>query len=200
MDIFVINLDERTDRWDRIQKDFGKMFNLVRVSAIKHENGWIGCLLSHKKCVQYAKDNNMKYIIVVEDDCDPLDNIDKKLLKLKEEIFDVRSDWDIYIGSSTKTSSRRIEKYVHDIDEVYKINWTRSAFFIIYNYTSYDFFLNSDNNLPIDVVWYEKLKCIMSIPFICSIHNGFSNIAKTYTNVRNIVELNEKKLLNIILK
>lgn len=47
IDIYVINLDERTDRLKRIYQDF-KNFNLIRVSAVKHANGHIGCLLSHQ--------------------------------------------------------------------------------------------------------------------------------------------------------
>lgn len=35
-DIFVINLLERTDRFDEIKKIF-KNFNLIRINAIKHD-------------------------------------------------------------------------------------------------------------------------------------------------------------------
>jgi hypothetical protein len=40
------------------------------VEGIKNENSDLGCQLSHKKCVQMAKDAGWPYIIVLEDDCD----------------------------------------------------------------------------------------------------------------------------------
>ena len=52
-----------------IIKTFGNDFNLIRVDAIKHTNGHIGCFLSHKKCLQIAKELGLKNIIVMEDDC-----------------------------------------------------------------------------------------------------------------------------------
>jgi GR25 family glycosyltransferase involved in LPS biosynthesis len=39
-----------------------------RFSAIKLENGAIGCSMSHLKCLQTARDNNWSYVMIVEDD------------------------------------------------------------------------------------------------------------------------------------
>ena len=51
---FVINLDERTDRWENIQQTFN-FFNLQRIEAVKYTPGWFGCLQSHIKCLHEAK-------------------------------------------------------------------------------------------------------------------------------------------------
>ena len=69
LDIYVINLSERTDRWEQIITELGTDFNLIRVNAVKHEIGTIGCFMSHQKCIQIAKDNGLSSIIVAEDDC-----------------------------------------------------------------------------------------------------------------------------------
>ena len=44
--IFYI-LDERKDRRDHMEKIL-EGYNYERVSAIKHEDGYIGCALSHR--------------------------------------------------------------------------------------------------------------------------------------------------------
>lgn len=75
IDLYVINLDKRSDRWEKINHIF-KNFNLVRVSAVEHNEGYIGCFMSHQKCLRYAKEHNMDYIIVLEDDCIPFETIE----------------------------------------------------------------------------------------------------------------------------
>ena len=67
-DIYVINLEERTDRWDNITKIF-KNFNLIKLNAIKHKKGAIGCFLSHQECLKIAKLKKLQNIFVIEDDC-----------------------------------------------------------------------------------------------------------------------------------
>jgi uncharacterized membrane protein YkvI len=50
---YVINLDERRDRWKQIQNSFaGSSIKLNRISAVKHNNGHIGCGLSFMKIVK----------------------------------------------------------------------------------------------------------------------------------------------------
>lgn len=198
IDIYVINLDERDDRWNKIKNTFENYFNLIRVSAIKHKDGWIGCLLSHKKCIQIAKDNNMKYIIVMEDDCDIADDFLKRLSKIKEEIFDVKDDWDMFLGGGAKTSIKYIEKYDSNHNDIYKVIRSHCTYMICYNHTSYDFILNSDNSEPIDVLWHKKIKCIMSVPFMFYPYNNVSNISNIYADILRNIKENEKKLLNHI--
>ena len=84
IDIYVINLKERADRYAKIKTKFNfKSINLIFIEAIKNENGAIGCFLSHKKCIQYAKTSNMDKIIVIEDDCLPIGNdFEKRLLDI----------------------------------------------------------------------------------------------------------------------
>ena len=64
---YVINLDERNDRWEQIQNSF-KQYNihLERISAIRDPVGWKGCGYSHMKVIKMAKEQNLqsKQIIV----------------------------------------------------------------------------------------------------------------------------------------
>ena len=66
---FVINLDDRTDRWDAIQKlCSGAGLTPRRISAVRATPGWIGCTYSHMKCMQIAKEEQLPWVLILEDD------------------------------------------------------------------------------------------------------------------------------------
>lgn len=214
MEIYVINLKERKDRWKNIRRMFGKHKNikLVRVDAIKHENGTIGCFLSHKKCLEIAKNNKMKNIIVIEDDCIYPKNSDiniffETLIKIKN-FLDNYNKWDIFLGGCNKTNTKNIiQKIENNIEnhDILEINKATTTHFMIYNSTSYDFFLdidvenNKDKNnkiIPIDRVWYNKMRAITIIPFIAFQKKGYSDLTKTKTNYNNKMKNTESILLN----
>ena len=62
-EIYVINLEERTDRWEQMKKLYPE-FDLIRVDAVKHEKEAVGCFLSHKKCIQIAKEKGFQVIFI----------------------------------------------------------------------------------------------------------------------------------------
>ena len=67
--IYYINLDHRIDRKKHIEKQLDDLeWKYTRFSAIKHEIGAIGCSMSHLKLLEYAKENNLDYIVIIEDD------------------------------------------------------------------------------------------------------------------------------------
>ena len=170
IDIYVINLKERADRYAKIKTKFNfKSINLIFIEAIKNENGAIGCFLSHKKCIQYAKTSNMDKIIVIEDDCLPIGNdFEKRLLDIKLYL-DNHLDWDIFLGGVNGTRQEHFEKgiKVNNNENLIKIKSGACAHFIIYNHTSYDFFLGQDENKNVvDKCWENKLKAFTCYPFL----------------------------------
>ena len=198
-DIYVINLESRKDRFEYIQQKFGNDFNIIRIDAIFDKEGWKGCLKSHLKCVSIAKENNMKYIIVMEDDCEPMDiNWKQRLIEFKENLFDKRDDWDIFLGGSAKTWTTRISKFDYSNDNIYKVNFSHNTHMIVYNHTSYDFFLNASHELPIDVLWHKKIRCLIPLPFMFSCQSGYSNIGKTYSNIKKLILDNQNKLIEYV--
>ena len=70
--ILYINLDSRKDRLSSITNEVKKIdpegLKTTRISAIKHEQGAIGCGLSHIKALELAKEKDYENIIVLEDD------------------------------------------------------------------------------------------------------------------------------------
>jgi len=111
--IYCINLDKRTDRWNEVQAQFKK--HGIEVERFSAENGntmgWkkdkytlkpgafngvAGCIASHIKLYKIAKENNYKNILIIEDDCDFIDDLNEKFSKLIKE---VPEDWDLlYLG------------------------------------------------------------------------------------------------------
>ena len=71
---FYINLDHRVDRKEHVESELSKIgIKAERFSAIKMENGAIGCSMSHLKILQNAFKNKMEHVLIVEDDITFLD-------------------------------------------------------------------------------------------------------------------------------
>ena len=199
--IYVINLDKRPDKMEHINNMFEKYFKINRIDAVYREEGWRGCLLSHIKCIKYAKENNLKYIMVMEDDCvDMCPNWYERIMKIKKEVFDKKNDWDIFLGGSLLTQLDNISKYDFEYDNIYNISNSTNTHFIVYNHTSYDYILQRANfsGGPIDVLWWYNLKCLMPVPFIFKSAPSISDIAGRYVDHTDMINNNEKKLLTYI--
>ena len=186
MDIYVINLKERIDRLEYIKKTFKsfKNININIIDAIKHEKGSIGCFLSHKKCINIAKEKKMKYIIVMEDDCAPSDNFEIRLINIINYL-EKNDDWDIFLGGITGHIKNKIIKNVSIDDQTTLVYLAKgkTTHFIVYNMKCYDFFLNCDeNNLPIDLCWHNNLIAVVSYPFLAKQLTAFSTIENKTIN------------------
>ena len=120
--IICINLDRRPDRWREVQAQFKKAgISAQRFSAIdgnprgyahvkddptgkrsindiKHNSfgGVAGCIASHTDIWKMAKKNKWKNVLIIEDDCDFIDELQQRFT---ERINQVPSDWDLlYFG------------------------------------------------------------------------------------------------------
>jgi len=100
---YVINLDDRKDRWDHIQKEFEniKSVELVRFPALKGEPGIIYCAKSHHKLLeQVFEDPEVENVLVLEDDVKLLrpETFDEEWSKIKERLDNNTDDWDVFNG------------------------------------------------------------------------------------------------------
>jgi hypothetical protein len=201
-DIYVINLEERVDRFNHIKEIF-KDFNLIRINAIKHNNGAIGCFLSHLECIKIAKQNNMKNIFVIEDDCIPYyieTNFVERICEIKK-ILDIYDNWDIFLGGPTKVYSYDVINMLNINEQNFVKTKTGSAMHMIcYNESSYDFFLslNPLDNIPIDKCWHNKLVAIIPVPFMAEQIDGYSDIVKLHKSYRNRTMSSNNSLVKYI--
>jgi glycosyl transferase family 25 len=67
--IFYINLESRLDRRIHVENQMKNVgLKAVRFNAIKHEDGAIGCSMSHLELLKMAKNENLDHILIMEDD------------------------------------------------------------------------------------------------------------------------------------
>ena len=64
--VICINLSTRLDRRQKVTSDFPYKFTFF--NATPHENPEKGCSESHLSVIKYAKENNYKNIMIIEDD------------------------------------------------------------------------------------------------------------------------------------
>lgn len=121
--IFVINLDERTDRWEEMEKQFQSLGidNYERFSAIKYndisdvppemystlhytpyasdpnyQKSAVGCKMSHYNIVKISKEQGYERILILEDDVKIVDNFRSTLEPAASEV-----EWDmLYLGAT----------------------------------------------------------------------------------------------------
>lgn len=125
---YVINLIERGERWDKINNLFKKSkIHLFRAPAIKNTNGHLGCGLSFVKIVKYAKENNLKTVLIFEDDNMPLDNFENRWFTIKNWLDNNLDKWEIFNGGARFMDWLYYNKKIpnpddYDVEIVYKIN------------------------------------------------------------------------------
>lgn len=70
--IFIINLEERQDRWIDIMVEMEEfqvpLDRIERFNAIKHEKGFMGCTMSHHGCLKIARERGYHTVLILEDD------------------------------------------------------------------------------------------------------------------------------------
>lgn len=195
IDIYIINLKKRNDRLVKIKKEFSN-YNLNIIEAIENESGWIGCFESHKKCIKIAKEKQLEYIIVIEDDCIKKQNFDKNLQIILDYLN--KNMWDIFLGGVTKVWEYKNLITLNTDINLINILEGKTSHFVIYNSSSYDYFLNKEVNMPIDKCWHNNLNAITSIPFIAIQNSSYSDIEKKDVDYNSRFESVEKHFINKI--
>jgi hypothetical protein len=70
--VIFINLNKRKDRLTRMVKQLKKLGvakeKIIRLAAIEHEKGYIGCTQSHIAALELARDNGWERVLILEDD------------------------------------------------------------------------------------------------------------------------------------
>ena len=186
-----INLDERPDRLMQITKHFEDLgIYFIRFPAIKHSLGALGCMMSHLNCLEIAKQSDIPYAVVVEDDCEFLIKGDEveyyigEFLKTNSPIMVFggtriqRSPYNSLFsrGKNIQTSTCYIVKREY-YDILIKL-WRQSL--IEYESTL-------DPNATLDAVWKKlQKKDVWLVPQkkIVQQRPGFSNIINIYVDYR----------------
>lgn len=103
---YVVNLDRRPDRWEKLDKDVLKFLDFERFSAVdglklknstqlqqifenndyKMRKGMVGCFMSHIKLYIQLIESNYDYFLILEDDIEFVPDFENKIKHLFKQI------------------------------------------------------------------------------------------------------------------
>ena len=177
--VLVINLEEMKERWEAISFHF-KSWNIERFNAIKKSPGILGCNLSHLACLNIAKERNLDWVLVLEDDCELISNRDSKAQfeALLPALWKNRDKWDVFSGGSSIVSQVVGPCYtVNDDISVMEVKGL-TTHFVLYHKEVYDKIIRQYEltPLPIDVLYQYYFKIWTCIPFLAIQTPGYSSI------------------------
>lgn len=194
MNSFIINLEKRTDRWSSITERLKKVkcISPERVEAIYNEEGSVGCMLSHKKVVRLAKEMNLPYVILIEDDCVFADDFDERFPKALKEFLD--SPFMIF-NSGTAVIVRDGRVYNREKNLITSFCYT-AQLLIIKNEVFDDILSNGTS--PIDVFYMKNYEQLLTLPFLTTQLAGESDIQKRYIDYMAEFSQAQNKLQQIL--
>lgn len=91
-----INLNHRTDRCEHVEEQLSNMgIPGTRFSAIKMDDGAVGCTFSHIKCLEIAKEKGWEHVFICEDD---IHFLDPETFKTSfRQFIDSGIEWDVIL-------------------------------------------------------------------------------------------------------
>lgn len=134
---YYINLEERRDRDTNAINELSKLgIKPNRFNAIKSEQGIVGCCLSHMRIIQEAKQKNLPYVCIFEDDV-VIKN--PELLTRKVKKLMVNQSWDVLL-----LGGNNFKPFI-EYDDYVKVSrcFTTTAYIVRNHY--YDKYLNNLN-------------------------------------------------------
>ena len=208
--IYCINLDRRQDRWDECCLIFKNMnLNVERFSAFdgnllnlgydKVYTSEIACGISHVKILKSAIADNLKNVLILEDDVLFSDN----LLDIFEKVTtELPEDWDIlflggnHVGGASKTSENLARVYNTYTTHCYAIN--SKCFQTIYDHIAckIEYVLNCGYKLN-ECIAVDY--CMAQLHRTLNVYSVFPNIAwqrESYSDIQQGVQNYDYALRN----
>jgi len=144
-EIYVINLDRRTDRWENAQKEFecvGVLDRVNRISAIENEDGRIGLIKSFLKIFKDVKERNVENVLIFEDDVkfikenNPIETLEKSISQIG------KIEWSLfYLGANTHEKCNLFRPNLILLHNAF------SAHAVAYNYKTYKQIIEKFENI-----------------------------------------------------
>lgn len=143
---FVVNLERRKDRLEKIQKELSYIGWEYEIFKAVDTNDHKGCSLSHASIIKLAKENNWGEVLVIEDDCTFMPYSKSLVDQINEECRDL----DYFIFNLAPTLNRPVNvsdkyKLLVDLTNLPPANEYHRGIFatnmILYNKKSYDIVL-----------------------------------------------------------
>ncbi len=162
--VYIINLDNRPDRWEVIRKTCLSCGILPsRVSAVKASPGWHGCAKSHQKVQALAEQAGHSWYLVLEDDATFSINDWQRFISLLPFLWQHRNEWDIFNGGCGKPTAFKLLS-INPLFYNFKGPCTQ---FLLVNKTAYNAIKNW-NEASGHVDWYltNNVRMTGTFPYI----------------------------------
>lgn len=212
--LYIINLDERIDKYEETINELSKLnfekYNLKieRFPAIKHKRGWIGCALSHISILEIAKERNLEYAIVIEDDNIFVEKQLKNIEKIFDWLFQYKEKWEIFMGNQTYITPIDVFSVNHGI--IHSIGKTSN--FMIYQKTIFSYiiehkslYVDEINSIQrrkvnsIDRIIRNKL-LVTRCPFITCQRKNYSDIQNIEISYIEEIKKSESSLKKFVIE
>jgi hypothetical protein len=198
-DALVINLDHRTDRWQRMVKDFSNSsFTLTRYPAVmitdpeisRKDRCYIGVARTHIEIIKMCKNRNQKTVLILEDDCKLEPNWEENWYKARSYLDNNLDRWEVFNGAVCGIESC---KRVVVIDNLYLLNTVGGCF-------AHWLYLNVDKAYEKLLAWEDHKKEIdLYYTFNFNHYTSYPLIAEQYNDYSDIGERNKDWSDNFIL-
>jgi len=197
--VYYINLKERTERKYLVERELNDMgWKYQRFDAVKDENhGRVGCTMSHLKLLTMAKEKNLEYIVIVEDDIQFM-----RKQWYNDKIKDIMNqDFDVFLLAGNIRPPVRLTEY----KDTFKISnsFTTTGYIVKNHY--YDSLIQNVkeglqllqkdpdgqyNSNAIDCHWMRLQavdKWYMILPRTITQRPVYSDIEKRFTNYNHLM-------------
>lgn len=188
-DIYIINLEERKDRWDKFIKGISgyKTINPIQFDAVKKSPGFIGCALSHIAVVEMAQRKGLDFVVVMEDDTRIINNNFDTYFNNLIEYLKKDKSWLIFNGNPSCCNERRQQNVnvINRNPNILTFDFGYTTNFMIYSSRAFNKIIRlkelyTQPNLNMKThaidVQFNNFKKITMIPYITSQMTGMSDI------------------------
>lgn len=196
--VYYINLKHRKDRKRHVEKELNKLgWKYERFNAIKNNDGRLGCSMSHYKLLNMAKDKQLPYIVIIEDDIEFKDY--NKYNKMLSNFFNKNIEYDILMIAG---NIRQPITFIDNETMHIKKSFTTTGYIVKSHY--YDTLINNikigidglikypniKGRYEIDVNWFklqDKDKWLLLYPRTVCQMKDYSDIEKTTVSYEHLM-------------
>jgi glycosyl transferase family 25 len=193
MHTFIINLEKRTDRKIHMLNEISKLNcdTYEFIPAISNTDPKVGCNLSHQYCIQLAKERNLEYVLILEDDVMFENNINDILKKALNAVGEY--EWNLlYLGGNLKG-----EAY-HKHDHLLQVTSVNTTHAYIIHKRFYDTVLELPTSTIIDYHYRRlasKYNMYMCSPMVAYQMPSYSDLTNQLVDYSLEMKINFNRLV-----
>jgi len=207
---YVLNLKDRTDRWNQIKKDFANVpLILEQVHGIvlddenltQRQKGYLGVAYTHIQLVAEAKVRGDKTLLILEDDCLLEPNGWDNWIKIKNYLDNHLTDWEVFNGGIVSPGDIHNVIKLNDIFLVKENGGGGCHFFYINIDKAYQKIMDwVITKQDIDLYYSYNFNYWVSYPLLAIQRNGYSDIDSSVRNWSQRIEMTKMMCVSKIAK